>query len=207
MDVQKNPGYIKKRDGRVVQFNADKITDAIFKAVTAVGGKDRGTAESLTESVVEILNIIYKDERVPTVENVQDLVEKMLIESGHAKVAKAYILYREQHRKLRQTADLFDEAIQLIDDYLDQSDWRVNENSNMSYSLQGLNNHIASDITAKYWLERVYPAEIRSSHINGEFHIHDLGLLSAYCVGWDLRDLLIKGFGGVAGKIESRPAK
>ena len=207
MSVQKTPEYIKKRDGRIVRFNADKITDAIFKAVVAVGGKDRGTAESLTESIVDILDIIYKGERIPTVENVQDLVEKILIERGHARVAKAYILYREQHRKLRQTADLLDEGIRLIDDYLDQSDWRVNENSNMSYSLQGLNNHIASDITAKYWLERVYPAEIRNSHISGEFHIHDLGLLSAYCVGWDLRDLLIKGFGGVAGKIESRPAK
>jgi len=207
MSVQKTPEFIKKRDGRLVPFDSEKIADAIFKAALAVGGKDRGIAESLTESVVDILNIIYKDGRVPTVENTQDLVEKILIERGHAKVAKAYILYREQRRKLRQTANLLDEGIQLVDDYLDQSDWRVNENSNMSYSLQGLNNHIASDITAKYWLERVYPAEIRNSHINGEFHIHDLGLLSAYCVGWDLRDLLIKGFGGVAGKIESRPAK
>ncbi len=199
--------FIRKRDGRVVPFDPEKITDAIFRAAVAVGGSDRTQAAAVTESVVSILSILYKDDRVPTVENVQDLVEKMLIERGHARVAKAFILYREQHRKLRDTEVLMDEGIRLIDDYLDQSDWRVNENSNMSYSLQGLNNHIASDITAKYWLERVYPPEIRESHVNGEFHLHDLGLLSAYCVGWDLKDLLTRGFGGVAGKIESRPAK
>jgi ribonucleoside-triphosphate reductase len=198
---------IRKRDGRIVPFNPEKITDAIFKAAVAVGGKDRRAAESVTESVIGILDILYKDGRIPTVENVQDLVEKMLIERGHAKVAKAYIIYREQHRKLRHTEDLINEGLNLIEEYLDQSDWRVNENSNMSYSLQGLNNHIASDITSRYWLERIYPPEIRDSHMKGEFHIHDLGLLSAYCVGWDLRDLLVKGFGGVAGKIESRPAR
>lgn len=202
-----NTKYIRKRDGRLTVFDPKKITEAVFKAASAVGGSDKSRAESVTQSVTDILNILYKDGRVPTVENVQDLVEKMLIERGHAKVAKAYILYREQHRKLRDTASLIDEGLQLIDEYLDKSDWRVNENSNMSYSLQGLNNHIAADITARYWLEKVYPPEIRDSHINGEFHIHDLGLLSAYCVGWDLRDLLIKGFGGVPGKVESRPAK
>lgn len=199
--------YIRKRDGRLAPFDSEKITNAVFKAAVAVGGSDRNQAISVSRSVVDILSILYKDGRVPTVENVQDLVEKMLIERGHAKVAKAYILYREQHRKLRNTANMMNEGLSLIDEYLDKSDWRVNENSNMSYSLQGLNNHIASDITAKYWLEKVYPPEIRQSHIKGEFHIHDLGLLSAYCVGWDLRDLLIKGFGGVPGKIESRPAR
>ena len=116
--------YIRKRDGRVVTFDPDKITDAIFKAAVAVGGKDRQAAGSVTDSVIGILDIIYKDGRIPTVENVQDLVEKMLIERGHAKVAKAFIIYREQHRKLRQTADLINEGLQLIEEYLDQSDWR-----------------------------------------------------------------------------------
>ncbi len=199
--------YIRKRDGRIVPFQKEKITDAIFKAAVAVGGSDRAAADSVTESVIGILTIIYKDGRIPTVENVQDLVEKMLIERGHAKVAKAYIIYREQHRKIREVSSLMNEGLQLVEDYLDQADWRVNENSNMSYSLQGLNNHIASDITAKYWLERIYPPEVRDCHRAGDFHIHDLGLLSAYCVGWDLKDLLIKGFGGVSGKIESKPAK
>ncbi len=199
--------YIRKRDGRVVPFDTDKITNAIYRAVEAVGGSDRNTAESVTASITGILDILFKDGRIPTVENVQDLVEKMLIERGHARVAKAYIIYREQHRNLRDAANLLGEGVQLIEEYLDRSDWRVNENSNMSYSLQGLNNHIAADITAKYWLERIYPPEIRDSHVAGDFHLHDLGLLSAYCVGWDLKDLLIRGFGGVPGKIESRPAR
>ncbi|MBN2159590.1 MAG: ribonucleoside triphosphate reductase [Spirochaetes bacterium] len=199
--------FIRKRDGRIVPFNPEKITDAIYKAAQAVGGSDRNTAKAICDSVVGILYIIYKDGRIPTVENVQDLVEKILIERGHAKVAKAYILYREQHRKIREGKSLLAEGLELIESYLDRSDWRVNENSNMSYSLQGLNNHIATAITAKYWLERIYPPEIRNAHVNCDFHIHDLGLLSAYCVGWDLRDLLIRGFGGVAGKVESRPAK
>ncbi|MBN2402075.1 MAG: ribonucleoside triphosphate reductase [Spirochaetes bacterium] len=199
--------YIRKRDGRIVPFDPEKITEAIFKAAKAVGGTEREPAKSVSDSVIGILDIICKDERIPTVENVQDLVEKILIEKGHAKVAKAYILYREQHRKIREARALFQEGLGLVEDYLDRSDWRVNENSNMSYSLQGLNNHIASAITAKYWLERIYPPEIREAHVNCDLHIHDLGLLSAYCVGWDLKDLLLKGFGGVKGKVESRPAK
>jgi len=200
--------YIRKRDGRILPFDPEKITDAIFKAAKAVGGSNRETAQSVCDSVVGILDILhYKEGRTPTVENVQDLVEKMLIERGHARVAKAYILYREQHRKIREGKDLLNEGIQLVEQYLDRSDWRVNENSNMSYSLQGLNNHIASAITAKYWLERLYPPEIRESHVSCDFHLHDLGLLSAYCVGWDLRDLLLRGFGGVPGKVESRPAR
>ncbi|MFH0975637.1 MAG: ribonucleoside triphosphate reductase [Spirochaetota bacterium] len=199
--------YIRKRDGRIVPFDPEKITEAIFKAARAVGGDDRDPAKSVSDSVIGILDIVCKDERIPTVENVQDLVEKILIEKGHAKVAKAFILYREQHRKIREAKALIDEGLSLVDDYLDRSDWRVNENSNMSYSLQGLNNHIASAITAKYWLERIYPPEIREAHVNCDLHIHDLGLLSAYCVGWDLKDVLLKGFGGVKGKVESRPAK
>lgn len=158
--------HIRKRDGRVVSFDSEKITSAIYKAVKAVGGSDRESAQMVSASVVGILEVIYKDERIPTVEEVQDLVEKILIERGHAKVAKAYILYREQHRKIREGKELLDEGMKLVEEYLDRTDWRVNENSNMSYSLQGLNNHIASAITAKYWLEKIYPPEIRQAHIN-----------------------------------------
>lgn len=207
MKIEVDINYIRKRDGRVVPFNIDKVTDAIFNAALAVGGTSKEMAENAANSVFDILKIVYKDGRIPTVENVQDLVEKMLIERGHAKVAKAFILYREQHRRIRDSRDLLNEGLELIDNYLDRSDWRVNENSNMSYSLQGLNNHISTSITAKYWLERIYPPEIRERHINCDFHIHDLGLLSAYCVGWDIKDLLIKGFAGVPGKVESKPAK
>ncbi|MBN2041022.1 MAG: ribonucleoside triphosphate reductase [Spirochaetes bacterium] len=199
--------YIRKRDGRIVTFDIDKITEAIFKAAKAVGGTDRNTAKGVSDSILGILNILCKDERIPTVENIQDLVEKTLIERGHARVAKAYILYREHHRKIRDGKALLEEGLELVEEYLDRSDWRVNENSNMSYSLQGLNNHIASAITAKYWLERIYSPEVREGHVNCDLHIHDLGLLSAYCVGWDLKDLLTRGFGGVNGKVESKPAR
>ena len=199
--------YVRKRDGRVMPFDQEKITEAMFKAAKAVGGSDRDTAQRVSDSVVGILEVIYKGDRIPTVEEVQDLVEKMLIENGHAQVAKAYILYRDQHRKIRDAKILLDEGLELVEKYINKTDWRVKENSNMSYSLQGLNNHIASAITAKYWLERIYPPEIRNAHTNCDFHMHDLGLPSAYCVGWDLKDLLIKGFGGVMGKVESKPAK
>jgi len=205
--MKNNIQYIRKRDGRVVPFDKDKIISAIFKASEAVGGTNKELTKNITDSIIGVLKIVYKDGRIPTVENVQDLVEKTLIEKGHAKVAKAYIIYREQHRKIRDSKNLIGEGLEIIEDYIDRSDWRVNENSNMSYSLQGLNNHIATAFTAKYWLERIYPPEIRECHEKGDFHIHDLGLLSAYCVGWDLKDLLLQGFGGVSGKIESKPAK
>ena len=199
--------YIIKRDGSVVEFRPEKITEAIFNAAKAVGGSNHEQAVDITRTTVDILGINYKYGRIPAVENVQDLVEKILIEKGHAKVAKAYILYREQHRKIRANKDLLNEGLELVEHYLDQSDWRVNENSNMSFSLQGLNNHIASAVTAKYWLDRIYPPELSDLHKSCDIHIHDLGQLSAYCVGWDLKDLLVKGFGGVRGKIESAPPK
>lgn len=206
-EIKSSLKFILKRDGRIADFDPSNISKAIFKAAQAVGGSDYAKSEDVTRSVVDILEIVYKDGRIPTVENVQDLVEKILIEKGHARVAKAYIIYREQHRKIRDSHSLMNEGLELIENYLDRSDWRVNENSNMSYSLQGLNNHLASALTAKYWLERIYPPELRDLHSRCDIHLHDLGLLSAYCVGWDLRDLLISGFGGVPGKIESMPPK
>ena len=199
--------FIRKRDGRLVPFEEGKITAAICKAVRAVGGSDMDKAAGITRQVHGILGILYKDGRVPTVENVQDLVEKILIENGHAKVAKAYILYRQQHESLRKTQQFMKESIEAIDSYLTQEDWRVNENANMGYSLQGLNNHIAANITSNYWLNKIYPAYIADAHREGDFHIHDLGMLSVYCCGWDLKDLLLKGFTGAYGKIQSGPAK
>jgi len=144
---------------------------------------------------------------VPTVENVQDLVEKVLIENGHAKTAKAYILYREQHAKLRQTKELLSDAVNMVDNYIQQKDWRVKENANMGYSLQGLNNFISTAVSNKYWLNRIYSKEIAERHVEGDLHIHDLGSISAYCCGWDLKDLLIRGFGGAYGKVESKAPK
>ena len=197
--------YIRKRDGRLAPFEQGKIQEAIEKAVRAVGGTDMAKAAANTGQVTGILQIIYKDDRVPTVENVQDLVEKILIENGHAKVAKTYILYRRQHESLRHTHKFMQESIDAIDSYLTQEDWRVNENANMGYSLQGLNNHIAANITSNYWLNKIYPEPVASAHRNGDFHIHDLGMLSVYCCGWDLKDLLFKGFTGAYGKVQSGP--
>jgi ribonucleoside-triphosphate reductase len=139
------------------------------------------------------------------VEGIQDSVEKVLFDTAYFNTAKAYILYREQHAQIRAIAAIA--SANLVDSYLNKLDWKVNENSNMAYSLQGLNNYISSDITSKYWLNRIYPPEIRKAHENGEIHIHDLDLLSVYCVGWDLKDLLVQGFKGVEGKVESAPPK
>ena len=199
--------HIRKREGDIVAFDAEKITEAVFNAVRAAGGTDRGIAERVSSQVVSILNITCRDGRVPTVEEVQDLVEQILIENGHSSVAKGYILYREQHSKLRESRKLLEGARNMVDDYIGRLDWRVNENSNMDYSLQGLNNYVSAGIASRYWIGTIYPPEIREAHTNGAFHIHDLGILGVYCCGWDLKDLLLKGFGGVPGKVESSPPK
>lgn len=198
--------YVRKRDGRLAEFDQERITNAIWKAAKAVGGKDRELAKRLSDQVVDMLTKRFGEDGVPTVEEIQDVVEKVLIENGHARTAKAYILYRKQHQDLRELAALLSSS-DLVDQYLEIEDWRVRENSNMSYSLQGLNNYLSSTVIAKYWIMRIYPPNIGDAHFNGEIHIHDLGVLGPYCVGWDLRDLLLSGFGGVSGKIESTPAK
>jgi ribonucleoside-triphosphate reductase len=198
--------FVRKRDGRLENFDQERITNAIWKAAKAVGGKDRELAKKLSDQVVAELKKRFGEEGVPTVEEIQDLVEKTLIENGHARTAKAYILYRKQHQDLRELAALLSSA-DLVDQYLEIEDWRVRENSNMSYSLQGLNNYLSSTVIAKYWITRIYPSNIADAHFSGDMHIHDLGVLGPYCVGWDVKDLLLSGFGGVLGKIESKPAK
>src|SRR5512136_504088 len=198
--------FVRKRDGRLEPFDQDRITAAILKAAKAVGGRDREQAKRISDQVVAELRARFGDDGCPTVEEIQDIVEKMLIENGHAQTAKAYILYRKQHSDMRELAALLSDA-DLVDQYLEIVDWRVRENSNMSYSLQGLNNYLSSTVIAKYWISRIYPTNIAESHFSGEIHIHDLGVLGPYCVGWDLSDLLLSGFGGVHGKIESKPAK
>jgi ribonucleoside-triphosphate reductase (formate) len=152
------------------------------------------------------LNQKFHKNSIPAVEEVQDIVEEILIESKLIKIAKAYILYRDQHRQLRDinTATSDDK---LLEDYLGRADWRLKENSNMSFSVQGLNNYIASSISARYWLNKMYPENIRQAHINGDIHIHDLGLLAPYCCGWDLKDLLLRGFRGVSEKVQSNAPK
>ena len=198
--------FVLKRDSKLEPFDQERITIAIWKAAKAVGGKDKEQAKRISDEVVALLNKQYGDDGVPTVEEIQDLVEKRLIENGHASTAKAYILYRKQHTDMRELASLLSSS-DMVDQYLEVEDWRVKENSNMSYSLQGLNNYLSSTVIAKYWIARIYPQQIAEAHFSGDLHIHDLGVLGPYCVGWDVSDLLLSGFGGVAGKIESKPAK
>ncbi len=198
--------YVRKRDGRLDPFDSERITNAIWKAAKAIGGRDRELAKKLSDEVVAQLEKYFGEEGVPTVEEIQDLVEKTLIENGHARTAKAYILYRKQHQDMRELAALLGSS-DLVDQYLEVEDWRVRENSNMSYSLQGLNNYLSSTVIAKYWITRIYPPRIADAHHSGDLHIHDLGVLGPYCVGWDLRELLLSGFGGVSGKVESIPAR
>jgi ribonucleoside-triphosphate reductase len=197
-------GKIKKRDGRLVKFNAEKITDAIAKAGAATDEFDKATARKLT---IKVLNLAEKlfDGKIMTVEEIQDIVEEVLLSSSYRKTAKAYIIYRDQHARLREITNKME--VDLVDQYLKKKDWKVNENSNMDYSLQGLNNYISSEVSKVYWLNEVYSPEVRKAHTDGDFHIHDLSLLSVYCVGWDLYDLLIEGFRGVSGKVESKPAR
>ncbi len=195
---------IRKRDGRLVKFNTEKITNAIEKAGAATGEFDGAIARKLT---IKVLNLAEKlfDDKVMTVEEFQDIVEEVLLSSPYRRTAKAYIIYRDQHARLREITNKME--VDLVDQYLKKKDWKINENSNMDYSLQGLNNYISSEVSKVYWLNEIYSPEIRRAHTDGDFHIHDLSLLSVYCVGWDLYDLLLEGFKGVSGKVESKPAK
>jgi len=197
--------YIVKRDGRVVPFDEAKITTAIWKAMRAVRDPDETAAQALAHQIVTTLDERFVGEH-PTVEEIQDLVEETLINAGWVQTAKAYILYRKQHEDLREMRGKLTE-LPLVEDYLNDRDWRIRENSNMTFSLQGLNTHITDKIISRYWLGRIYEDSICAAHESGDLHIHDLGTLGAYCVGWDMRDLLLRGFRGVRGKIESRPAK
>jgi ribonucleoside-triphosphate reductase (formate) len=201
------PKFIIKRDGSKVHFDENKIFNVTWKAVQSVGGENKEKTQKIANNIISIINKNFPtEEDIPTVEQVQDIVEETLIKEGHDKTAKAYILYRHQRELMRQTKDMLND-FEVVDSYLTQEDWKVKENSNMAYSLQGLNNHIASKIISNYWLAKIYPNEIAKAHKKGDFHIHDLSALCVYCVGWDLRQLLVEGFTGVRGKISSKPAK
>jgi ribonucleoside-triphosphate reductase (formate) len=193
---------IEKRDGRVVEFDSSKITAAIAKAGSATGEFTEREAKKLTLRVLTLAHELRLGP-TPKVEEVQDIVERVLLDSPFHKTAKAYILYREQHAQIRKITTRAN--VDLVNHYIEKLDWKIRENSNMSYSLQGLNNYISSEVTSEYWLNSIYPPEIRRAHTEGDLHIHDLNLLSVYCVGWDLMDLLRQGFKGVEGKVESSP--
>ncbi|MCK5494467.1 MAG: ribonucleoside triphosphate reductase, partial [Candidatus Omnitrophica bacterium] len=195
---------IIKRDGSKEKFSPRKITSALAKAGENTGEFDLEIAKKLAIKALTLIQMLVVEDE-PTVEKIQDIVEEVLLSSPYKKTAKAYILYREQHAKIREITSKFN--VDLIDQYLQKADWQVNENSNMSFSLQGLNNYISSEVSKVYWLNKIYYEYIRKAHQNGDIHIHDLSLLSVYCVGWDLFDLLREGFQGASGKVESKPAK
>ncbi len=196
---------IEKRDGKIVPFESKKITGAIAKAGKAIGEFDKKTASRLTLKVLDLAwSSLGQTTKVPSVEEIQDIVEEVLLSSPFRKTAKAYIIYRDQHARIRDITNRA--SVDLVDQYLERLDWKINENSNMAFSLQGLNNYISSEVSKVYWLNKIYSPEIREAHTQGDFHIHDLNLLSVYCVGWDLFDLLVEGFRGAWGKVESKPA-
>ncbi len=203
---------VEKRNGSVAEFDRLKVEEAIFKALVATHESKsrkslRKLAEVATDYTIELLTENKLKGQVPRVEEIQDGVEDVLMKMGEYETAKKYIKYRYEHKRMRETKKTAMDIMGIFDEYIGQSDWTVRENSNMSYSLQGLNNHVIAKATKTFWLHTVYDESIRDSHENGDLHIHDLGLLSTYCCGWSLEDLLMTGFAGVAGKIESSPAR
>lgn len=196
-----------KRDGTIARFQKGKITEAVYKSFKETGEGGLKDAREVSQKAVMMLNKNFKPGYIPHIEEIQDLVEKVLMVLDFDETAKAYIIYREKRRKMRDTEASLEEAVDLVDQYLKEIDWQVKENSNMGYSLQGLNNYISSIVSSKYWMDRVYPKSIKRAHEDGDFHLHDLDKLAAYCCGWDLQDLLSRGFTGVPGKLSCKPAK
>ena len=196
-----------KRDGNVVDFNIYKISKAIEKAFKS---KNKHTDQSVLDMIALRVTSDFEskiiDDKI-SVEDIQDSVEKVLSECGYADVAKAYILYRKQHEKVRNMQTTFLDYKELVDSYVNETSWRVKENSTVTYSVGGLILSNSGAITANYWLSEVYDEEIAEAHRNGDFHIHDLSMLTGYCAGWSLKQLLVEGLGGVPGKITSKPAK
>ena len=195
-----------KRDGQPSCFNIDKILSAILRAGLATEEFDLGEARRLTKQVLATLRADYTSGTLE-IEQIQDVVEQTLISSNHHRTARAYIVYREQHDKLRRDRSSMVNVETSMNEYLDQLDWRVNANANQGYSLGGLILNTAGKVTANYWLNHVYPAEVSLAHREGDLHIHDLDMLAGYCAGWSLRVLLTEGFNGVPGKVEAGPPK
>ncbi len=198
---------IQKRDGRIVDFDAKKVEKAVHKALTATGQGDGPIARKVANRVTSLINKRYRKGEIPKVEEIQDIVEEVLILENLVETARAYILYREQRRRIREAQSTMDESVEMVDKYIQELDWQVKENANMAYSLQGLHQYINSAVSKKYWLNKIYTKEIRDAVGSGDFHVHNLDFLGPYCCGWDLYDLINRGFGGVSGKVESRPPK
>ena len=198
---------VLKRDGHCVDFNIDKIRHAIEQAFEA---QEMETHPSVIDFLALKVTADYTPkikEGLISVEDIQDSVESVLIQGGYADVAKAYILYRRQHEKLRGVKSTILDYKEIVDKYVKNNDWRVKENSTVTYSVGGLILSNSGAITANYWLSEVYDDEIANAHRNADIHLHDLSMLTGYCAGWSLKDLIKNGLGGVPGKITSAPAK
>jgi len=200
--IKRIPFKVRKRDGRLVDFDQERITTSIFKAAESVGGDDRQRAKKVSDEVVKRLFNKYPTDEEITTEEIFSEVKETLKEMGHGKTAMALELFVNLKNKVKNIKSLID-AEELVRGYIGEEDWRVKENSNMAYSWQGLNNHISSSVQANYWLYSTYPKKISNAHINADIHIHDLDCLSAYCAGWSLRVLLDEGFNEVRGRVES----
>ena len=200
------PREVIKRDGRRVPFNSAKIESALARAGAATGEYDATVAARLTRQVVEAL-ALRAPRHPPQIEAIQDRVEQTLIAAGHIRTARAYIAYREQHKRLREDRRTLVDVAASVNEYLEQQDWRVNANANQGYSLGGLILNVAGKVTANYWLSHVYPPEVGAAHREADIHIHDLDMLAGYCAGWSLRTFLAEGLNGVPGKVEARPPR
>ena len=199
---------LKKRDGRLVEFEPERIKLAIEKALKAVGTANQKIAKTICDDVLKSLEEYENKIEVPDLELIQDLVENSFVRRGLTKAAKAFILYRAQHLNIRKSREVFMDIQDLVGTYLDRDDWRVNENSNAGYSFASLLNHISGSVVANYTLENVYPKEIAEAHTSGDFHIHDLSCgIVGYCAGWSLRLLLTEGFRGREGRASAGAAK
>lgn len=206
-DASHAPIRIIKRDGNEVQFERQRIERALLKAGEATQEFDDQEAGHLTQQVIKVLCHRYSDRQIPDVEAVQDIAEQVLISSDHVKTARAYIVYREQHQRLRRDQRTLVDVSSSINEYLDRSDWRVRANANQGYSLGGLILNTSGKMIANYWLSHVYPLEIGNAHRNGDIHIHDLDMLAGYCAGWSLRTLLNEGLNGVESRVEAGPPR
>ena len=197
---------VTKRDGTLAPFDSNKIYNAIKKAGESTGEFGESESWLLTSQVLKVLKHKFS-ESLPTIENIQDVVEQALISANYFATAKAYILYRDQRNRTRNDKKVMVDVESSINEYLEKLDWRVNANANQGYSNGGLILNVSGKVTANYWLSHVYPSEVGEAHRNGDIHIHDLDMLAAYCAGWSLKNLLHEGFNGVPGKTEAGPAK
>ena len=199
------PDRLRKRDGSTVPFDSQRIQSAIARAGAATGEFGDEEARLLTAQVVKVISHLPGE--LPDVERIQDIVEQTLIAANHFATARAYIVYREQHKRLRQDRQTLVDVASSVNEYLDRADWRVSANANQGYSLGGLILNTSGKVIANYWLSHVYPPEIGQAHRQGDLHIHDLDMLAGYCAGWSLRTLLHEGLNGVPGKVEAGPPK